>query len=150
MLRKLRLTLAVFFATAITLMFLDITGTLHVWFGWMAKVQFLPAILALNFLVVLALIVFTLIFGRIYCSVICPLGVFQDMVAWFGRKAKKNRYTYSEGKHSEIISFRRAVLAGDLELALITAVFPPAMAAVSTPRESRKGKLYGLMIRDTP
>ena len=38
----------------------------------------------------------------------------------------------------------------DLELALMTAVFPPAIAAARTPIESRKGKLNGLMIRDTP
>ncbi len=32
----------------ITLLFLDFTGTLHTWFGWLAKIQFLPAVLALN------------------------------------------------------------------------------------------------------
>ena len=57
----------------ITLLFLDFTGTLHAWFGFLAKIQFLPALLALNFGVVAALIVLTLLFGRVYCSVICPL-----------------------------------------------------------------------------
>ena len=33
---------------AITLLFLDFTGTAHAWFGWLAKIQFLPALLALN------------------------------------------------------------------------------------------------------
>lgn len=37
MLRKIRLTLAIVFFTLITLLFLDFTGTLHAWFGWMAK-----------------------------------------------------------------------------------------------------------------
>lgn len=46
--------------------------------GWMAKIQFLPALLALNVGVVLLLVVLTLLFGRVYCSVICPLGVFQQ------------------------------------------------------------------------
>lgn len=95
MLRKIRLTLAVLFFALITLLFLDFTGTLHTWFGWMAKIQFLPALLALNVGVVVALIVLTLLLGRVYCSVICPLGVFQDVVAWFSKKAKKNRYRYS-------------------------------------------------------
>lgn len=96
MLRKIRLTLAILFFTLVTLLFLDFTGTVHAWFGWMAKIQFLPAVLALNVGVVVALIALTLAFGRIYCSVICPLGVLQDIVAWIGKKQKKNRYRYSK------------------------------------------------------
>lgn len=95
MLRTIRLTLAVIFFALITLLFLDFTGTLHAWFGWMAKIQFLPVVLALNIGVVLFLAVLTLVFGRIYCSVICPLGVFQDIVSWLSAKRKKNRFRYS-------------------------------------------------------
>lgn len=77
MLRKIRLTFAIFFFVLITLLFLDFTGTLHAWFGWMAKIQFLPALLALNVGVVIILIALTLLFGRVYCSVICPLVYFR-------------------------------------------------------------------------
>ena len=80
MLKNIRRTLAVLFAGLLTLMLLDFTGTLHTWLGWMAKVQFLPAVLALNVGVIVFLVLLTLIFGRVYCSVICPLGVFQDLV----------------------------------------------------------------------
>ena len=83
MLRKIRIVLAAIFFALITLMFLDFTGALHTWFGWMAKIQLLPAVLALNFGVIVLLVVLTLLFGRVYCSVICPLGVFQDIVSWF-------------------------------------------------------------------
>ena len=72
MLRTIRLTTAIVCFTLITLLFLDFTGTLHTWFGWLAKIQFLPALLALNIGVVLFLVVLTFLFGRIYCSVICP------------------------------------------------------------------------------
>ena len=82
MLRKIRITLAALCFTAITLLFLDFTGTLHIWFGWLAKIQFLPAVLAVNLVVVIALALLTLLFGRIYCSILCPLGVFQDIVSW--------------------------------------------------------------------
>lgn len=54
MLRKIRLAAALLFFTMITLLFLDFTGTVHGWFGWMAKIQFLPAVLALNVGVVIA------------------------------------------------------------------------------------------------
>ena len=98
MLRKTRIILAAIFYIAITALFLDFTGTLHAWFGWMAKIQFLPALLALNIGIVALLALLTFFFGRIYCSVICPLGVMQDIFAWFGKKAKKNRYSYSPEK----------------------------------------------------
>ena len=101
MLRKLRIVLAALFFAAVTLLFLDFTGTLHGWLGWTARIQFLPALLALNFGVVLLLVALTLLFGRLYCSVICPLGVMQDIAAWFGRRGKRRkfRYAYSPAKN---------------------------------------------------
>ena len=96
MLRKIRAVLAAIFFTIITLLFLDFTGTIHAWFGWMAKIQFLPAILALNAGVVIILMILTLMLGRIYCSVICPLGVLQDIVSWInGRRGRKHRMRFS-------------------------------------------------------
>lgn len=97
MLRKIRIVLACICFTLITLLFLDFTGSLHLWFGWLAKVQFLPAVLALNLGVLAVLLILTLLFGRVYCSVICPLGVMQDVVSWLSgqRKKKKYRYTWS-------------------------------------------------------
>ncbi len=98
MLRKIRILLASLMFIGITLLFVDFTGTLHTWLSWMAKVQFLPAVMALNVVVIAVLVVLTLVFGRIYCSVVCPLGVLQDVFGWLGKKSKKNRYTYSEQK----------------------------------------------------
>ena len=97
MLRKIRITLAIICWALITLLFLDFTGTLHTWFGWLAKIQFLPAVLALNVGIVVALVLLTLLFGRVYCSIICPLGVFQDVVSHISgmRKKKKYRFFYS-------------------------------------------------------
>lgn len=119
MLRKIRITLASLFFVCITLLFLDFTGTAHAWFGWMAKVQFLPAVLALNVSVIVILIALTLVFGRIYCSVICPLGVFQDIIAWIGRRPKKRRklpYSYSRAlswlRYGILAIFIIALVAG--------------------------------------
>ena len=95
MLRKIRLIVALVSFVMITLLFLDFTGTLHTWFGWLAKIQFLPAVLALNVGVILLWVVLTLVFGRVYCSVICPLGVFQVTVWRLGgvcdRRDRRNR-----------------------------------------------------------
>ena len=106
--------LAAVFFILITLLFLDFTGTLHHWLGWMAKVQFLPAVMALNVVVVVVLIALTLVFGRIYCSVICPLGVLQDVLARLRRK--KNKYSYSKEvrwlRYPVLMLFIVALVAG--------------------------------------
>ncbi len=91
--------MAIVVCTAITLLFLDFTGSLHLYLGWLAKMQLLPAILASNFIIVATLVVLTLFCGRIYCSVICPLGIMQDAFARLGRLKKKNRYNYSPAKN---------------------------------------------------
>ncbi len=93
MIKKIRTIIATVVFVLITLLFLDFTGTLHHWLGWLAKIQFLPAVMALNVIVIVLLVVLTLVFGRIYCSVICPLGILQDLLARLRRK--KNKYSYS-------------------------------------------------------
>ena len=116
MLRKVRITIAVVFFVLITLLFLDFSGTLHAWFGWLAKIQFLPALLAVNAGVVALLVVLTLLFGRIYCSVICPLGVFQDIVSYLSAKRTKNRFRYSPAhswlRYGILALFVIALIAG--------------------------------------
>ena len=127
MLRKIRLTFAMICFVLITLLFLDFTGTLHGWFGWLAKIQFLPAVLALNVGVILFLVILTLVCGRIYCSVICPLGVFQDILAWLGRQPKKRRklpYSYSPA-----LSWLRYGVLGVFIIALITGIFGESLSS---------------------
>ena len=128
MLRKIRITLALIFFVGITLLFLDFTGTLHLWLGWMAKVQLLPAVLALNLVVVAALVVLTLIFGRIYCSVVCPLGVMQDVIAWLHRKtAKKHHYRLTKAhnwlRYGVLALFVACIIVGVPALVVLLAPY---------------------------
>ena len=119
MLRRIRLIVALVFFILITLLFLDFTGTLHAWFGWLAKMQFLPAVLALNVGVILLWVVLTLVFGRVYCSVICPLGVFQDVVSWFSGRRKKKKYRFS---YSPAVSWLRYGMLGVFIIAMIAGI----------------------------
>ncbi len=127
MLRKIRIISAFVCFFLITLLFLDFTGSIHAWFGWLAKIQFLPALLALHVGIVVALILLTLILGRVYCSVICPLGVFQDIVSWVAGKRKKNRFRYSPAltwlRYGILIVFILALLAGIGSLAALLAPY---------------------------
>ena len=99
MLQKIRQVIAFLFFCIITLLFLDFTGTLHAWFGWMA----------------------------IYCSVICPLGVFQDIAARIGRVKKKLPYSYSKAKnvlrYSVLVVFLALMLGGFASIAALVAPY---------------------------
>ncbi len=64
----------------------------------------------------LFLVFLTLAFGRVYCSVICPLGVFQDVIARIGRRGKKLPYSYSPAlswlRYGVLFVFVLALVAG--------------------------------------
>lgn len=118
MLRKIRISLAVLLWASITLLFLDVSGAVSAWLGWTAKIHFIPAVLALNMGVVIALVVLTLLLGRVYCSAVCPLGVMQDGIAWLGRRGRKRHFPYSYSpavswlRWSVFVIFVVALLAG--------------------------------------
>ena len=119
MLRKIRITLAIAMITLVTLLFLGVSWRLNLWINWVAKIQLLPAVLAMNFIVIAALIVLTLVFGRIYCSVICPLGVMQDFFSWIGGKIWKNRF-----RHTKEHKWLRYSLLGIFVVCLIIGFAP--------------------------
>ncbi len=127
MLRKLRITLAAICFTLITLLFLDFTGTIHAWFGWMAKLQFVPALLASGSITVLAIIIVTMTFGRIYCSILCPLGVYQDGISRMAEKRKKNRYKFKKSRkwlrYSILLVFAVLLFVGLNSIAILIAPY---------------------------
>ena len=111
MLRKIRVTLATVVFICASLLFLDFTGTIHRWLGWIAEIQFFPAILALNVGVVAGLVLLTFVFGRVYCSVICPLGIFQDAISGIrNRLKKKNRFRFGWKKANNVLRYTLMVL----------------------------------------
>lgn len=127
MLKKLRITLDIICFTLITLLFLDFTGTLHAWFGWMAKLQFVPALLASGSITVLAIIIVTMTFGRIYCSILCPLGVYQDGISRMAEKRKKNRYKFKQSRkwlrYSILLVFAVLLFVGLNSIAILIAPY---------------------------
>lgn len=129
MLRKIRIILAAIVFILCAALFLDGSGTVSSWFGWIAKIQFLPALLALNLAVVIVLIILTLIFGRVYCSVICPLGIMQDGISRISamRKGKKARFRWSPEikwlRYSVLALFIIALVAGLTSVAALLAPY---------------------------
>ena len=136
MLRKIRIAAAALFFAGITLLFVGIG---HQWWGWMAKLQFLPSCMALNFAAIAFVLLLTLVFGRIYCSVICPMGVFQDLVIRVhkllspkGRKPKRH-----------FVKEPRIVRYGVLALVIVTALtFSQLLLTILAPYSA-----YGRTVR---
>ena len=125
MLRKIRICLQVVMMTLVTLLLLGIGFRVHLWAGWAAKIQFLPAFLAFSSVVVVIFMT-TLFLGRIYCSVVCPLGIMQDFFSWLGGKVKKNRFSYA--KENKVLRYG---FFGVFILALIIG-FAPLTTTCST------------------
>ena len=139
MLKKTRVLLAALFFIGITLLFIGIG---HNCWGWMAKLQFLPSLLALNVGVIIGLILLTLLLGRIYCSVICPLGVFQDLVIWIRRRGEK-LFKKKKTHKFKYISEHKWVRYGVLVLSIISIIVSGQMLiALIAPYSA-----YGRMIQ---
>ena len=81
MLKKLRVLSALCVFIPLVLFFMDFADALPRQLRHLAAIQMVPAILAANAAVVVFLALLTLLFGRIYCSVLCPLGIVQDVIS---------------------------------------------------------------------
>jgi ferredoxin len=107
-LKLIRTVLAVLIFVPILLFLCDFAGVLPVSFSNVLRIQAVPAILSGSILILVLLAVLTVLFGRLYCSVICPLGIFQDIVAWFtkrGKKKNKKKRWYNYTKPYNIVRY---------------------------------------------
>jgi ferredoxin len=106
-LKKIRVAVSLAFFVMTGLLFLDLYGlvpplctenTLFLQFvPSITKFITLISISATGFIVILFL---TMLFGRVYCSTICPVGTLQDLVSFVARKLEKEKH------HRHIRSFK--------------------------------------------
>ena len=101
MLKKVRIVFSVLIFGLITFYFLDFAELLPGKFHVLAHIQFVPALMSFGIIALVILTVLTLLLGRIYCSVICPMGILQDIINWISRKTvnKKKRFRFSPAKN---------------------------------------------------
>ena len=107
-LKWIRVVLAVLIFTPIVLFFCDFANLLPLQLHGILHIQVVPAILTGSIAILAVLFILTVLFGRIYCSVICPLGVFQDIISWFTRRGKKKnrkRRWYNYAKPLTILRY---------------------------------------------
>lgn len=79
-LKYLRWTVAAVVGALLVLRFLDYRGLAPDWAGALVRVQFVPALLRGALGVVAVLLLSAFVLGRVYCSVLCPLGILQDFI----------------------------------------------------------------------
>ena len=128
-LKVFRIILAAVMLLGITALLLDTTGVLRHYLGWIPKIQLLPAVLALNVAVVVAILAVTLVVGRAYCAVVCPMGIFQDLVIWFRKLifGKKRPFRYRKSatwlRYTVLALFVLAMLVGFGSIATLIAPY---------------------------
>jgi polyferredoxin len=112
-LKIIRVILALLVFIPLLLYFCDFAGVLPQRLHRLAHIQVAPAVLAGSAVIMLVLLLLTVLFGRIYCSVICPMGILQDLIARFtkrGKKKNKHRRWFAYSKPQTIL--RYSLLAG--------------------------------------
>ena len=132
-LKYIRIVLAAVMLTGVTALLLcggtEFGGWLRQWCGWIPKVQLLPAVLASSTIIVIAVLLVTLLIGRAYCSVVCPMGIFQDIFIWFHRIifGKKRKYKYTKPatilRYGILTLFFLAMLVGMNSIAVLIAPY---------------------------
>ena len=98
--KQIRRIVAVAVLAAFAVVFLGAEWRVVRWLAPIAKLQFAPAVLAGNLAVAGAILLVTALFGRLYCSVLCPLGIMQDAAGVAGRVVRRLLKLRSKGAPS--------------------------------------------------
>lgn len=114
LLKSLRVILAALSFAAICLVFVDFTGMAANYFSWLPKLQLVPALLAANVVALGVLAAITFVVGRVYCSVLCPLGIYQDII-------NRLRQVFASKKKRRLGLFRFEQAATKLRLGFLIA-----------------------------
>ena len=125
-----RVVLAAAMLLGITALLLDSSNLLMHRLGWMPRLQLLPAIMALNVATVISVLVMTFLIGRLYCSIVCPMGIFQDLFIWlhsliFPKKTFRYRRPKNWLRYAVLVLFIALTLFG---LGSVAALIAPYSA----------------------
>lgn len=94
-----RIVLAIIVTAVLTAVLVSHAMTIPRMAGFLTRIQFIPAALAFSVSTIVVILLCTLFFGRIYCSVLCPLGVLMDLIARLprlGKFARRRVYHFCE------------------------------------------------------
>ncbi|MBN2166369.1 MAG: 4Fe-4S dicluster domain-containing protein [Marinilabiliaceae bacterium] len=111
-LKRIRVFFALLLVISGFIVFVDIYELIpHFFTNSLTFIQFIPSLLkavtaaslvSVGFVFILLL---TLLFGRVYCSVICPLGIIQDLSSFIYKKLTKKKQFYKFNKGYPTIKY---------------------------------------------
>jgi len=131
LLKRLRVVVSLSVFLLILLFFIDFSGRISVsLINSVLFLEFVPSLLSFLSLLTLGtigfifIILLTFLFGRIYCSTLCPLGTMQDIVIYFkkkfgGKKRFKFIRTYNWIRYSILAAVVLFLLFGNILLLTI-------------------------------
>jgi ferredoxin len=105
MLKKLRVVVSIILFALLTFFFLDFAGILPVHIHALGHIQLIPALLSHSIVIVICLIILAFLFGRVYCSFICPMGIFQDIAS----RCSKKKFVY--GKNNPVLRWSIVIIS---------------------------------------
>lgn len=77
----------------------------------------------LNFILLFTVpIIFTILFGRIYCGTVCPMGAFQELLFKIGKKLKLNKGDTSLGRFEPLLYFKYFFMIGIIVFSIGTGI----------------------------
>lgn len=97
--RKIRIILASIVLVD-SLLWLVSGTSMSVFAGCSERLQIIPSAIQSCLGVTVFWIVTTLLFGRVYCSTVCPVGSIQDVAVWIRRKSGRGKYFRFENASS--------------------------------------------------
>lgn len=91
LLKLLRIVVSAGMLAGLTLLLTTLNASLALKLGWMDRIQIAPLTMATSLSLVAIWMVASFIFGRFYCSSVCPLGTVQDFFSHLRRGGRRNR-----------------------------------------------------------
>jgi len=151
-LKYLRIVWALLFLVAVTFLFVDFSETFpEPFYQWILSLQVVPGVMRLGqFLMhgagvtawgLVTVLVLTLLFGRVYCSFLCPLGMLQDVAGTISRRfrGKKGRLKFALPQNR----WRYAILG----LVVVSVFFAGTLLLNLTDPYSNFGRIASDLIR---
>lgn len=115
-LKLIRVAVAATVLTLLTLFFLGVAEGL----GFLAKIQIGPAIVGCSVVTLVVWGLITLLFGRVFCSFACPLGILQDLLGCVARLFRRPAFAFRPGHpFVRVMAFCAFLFAGSSVAALL-------------------------------
>lgn len=128
-LRRWRIVISVAIFVMVTLLWVEYSELFLRPLGWVSRVQVFPVATGISLVVVVFWLLASLLFGRVYCSTVCPVGTWLDIVGHAGRLSRRGAardYRYSPAltrwRYVSLGVFAVSIVAG---IAVIPAILEP-------------------------